>query len=49
MTRCFFIVTIRGGFPIELRLERNNSFAVKVVRMHEKASRHIDVKVLSGG
>jgi len=35
MTCCFFIVTIRGGFPIELRLDRNNSFVFKVVRIHK--------------
>lgn len=28
----FFIVTIRGEFPIELCLERNNSFVFMVVR-----------------
>ena len=32
MTCCFFIVTIRGEFPIELCLERNNSFVFMVVR-----------------
>ena len=45
MNCCFFIVTIRGEFPIELCLDINKSLVGKVVLINEKASWHIDVKV----